>query len=168
MLFYSNNQTPKLFMFTSKKSPLKFRKFPMISGTAADFSLAKISSRTNWRTSMVGSWEPHLSTSHPIHTRLGFKCLHKISKFSDRFSKLKIALKIQIYLVNSPKMLRILDPLGLCRQRREAGLAGSTSSWKLWPQTSTLPWTFSPLLTGSSGERTRTDHSLVSHSSKNK
>ena len=47
------------------------------------------------------------------------------------------------------------------RQRTRAGPVGNISSCKLSPQTSTLPWIFSPRLTGNSGGRIRTDHSQV-------
>ena len=87
MQFYSNNQVRKRFMFTSKKSPLKFRKFPMISGTAADFSLVKISSQTNWRISVGEFWEPPRSTSRRTLIRTGLQSLQKCWQFKKNFPK---------------------------------------------------------------------------------
>ena len=69
----------------------------------------------------------------------------------------------KIFFKNLPKKKSnpvIIEPR--IRERTEAGEAGSTSSWRLWPQTSTLLWTFSTHLTGSFGERIGTERSLVS------
>ena len=141
-----------LFTFLSTLCPSESREFCMTSGTGPDFSLVKIFSRTNWRTLMVWLWEPHLSTSHHIHIRRGLKYLQMILMIK---SFLKIYRK-----KNSNSNPVILEPR--IRERTEAGEAGSTSSWRLWPQTSTLLWTFSTHLTGSFGERIGTERSLVS------
>ena len=68
----SSSQRVRLpFTFMSTHYHSEFREFSMITGMAPDSSLIKIFSRTNWRTLMVWFWEPHPSTSHRTHIRLG-------------------------------------------------------------------------------------------------
>ena len=147
----SSSQRVRLpFTFLSTHCHSEFREFSMITGMAPDSSLIKIFSRTNWRTLMVWFWEPHPSTSHRTHIRLGLKWhfnfrQRDFEKFLDFF---------RIYFKKW-----ILDPC--IRKRMEAGVAGNFSSWKLSHQTSTLPWTFRSHPTGSSGGRTRTGPSQV-------
>ena len=70
----SSSQRVRLpFTFLSTHCHSDFREFSMITGMAPDSSLIKIFSRTNWRTLMVWFWEPHPSTSHRTHIRLGLK-----------------------------------------------------------------------------------------------